>query len=218
MPAVEERPATSGVKVPSKPTEAQVKEQSVVRGGEAIMFTEKGGNDALTIGQAVNTTFGRGVLLDTGSSEHKCLSIKMKWGVIYAVSPSSIGIHVQSNGGHEDVVSMDIDEEEDEGDLSNDEDNSPKDTHYGTILESQLSVDVSAWTPKEKSLFEVAMWECDKDFTEAARIVGTKTFADCAKYYYCSWKLARSHRRWKQVRLFSSEIAEILIINPHPNS
>ena len=75
------------------------------------MFTEKGGNDALTIGQAVNTTFGR-VLLDTGSSEHKCLSIKMKWGVIYAVSPSSIGIHVQSNGGHS-VVSMDIDEEED---------------------------------------------------------------------------------------------------------
>ena len=91
--------ATSGVKAPSKPTEAQVKEQSVVRGGDAIMFTEKGGNDALTIGQAVNTIFGRGVLLDTGSSEHKCLSIKMKWGVIYAVSPSSIGIHVQNNGG-----------------------------------------------------------------------------------------------------------------------
>ena len=115
-------------------------------------------------------------------------------------------------------MSMDIDEEEDEGDLSNDEDNSPKDTHYGTILESQLSVDVSAWTPKEKSLFEVAMWECDKDFNEAARIVGTKTFADCAKYYYCSWKLARATDAGSRYGCFLLKLLRFLLLIPTLNS
>jgi hypothetical protein len=79
-----------------------------------------------------------------------------------------------------------------------DDDSTPKDTHYGSLLtatESELppvgQVEHSAanvaqalaraalrqshWLPKEKQLFEVAMYECDKDFERCSTIVKTKS-------------------------------------------
>ena len=103
------------------------------------------------------------------------------------------------------------------------DDATPKDTHYGTLLTSdttqlppigvvqQTAANVGKalasaaareghWTPEEKKTFEQAMYENDKDFERCSMFVKTKTSRDCAEYYYCHWKLARAHRRWKQVR------------------
>ena len=76
----------------------------------------------------------------------------------------------------------------------NDDDSTPKDTHYGSLLtlkESELppigtvehnptnvakalaraALRQQNWTPKEKQLFEVAMFECDKDFERCSKDV-----------------------------------------------
>jgi hypothetical protein len=193
----------SGSRAKSPATSTGGHPATAQRAGVPSLISDE--NVKLTTGQDVDSVFGSGVVLDIGKSGSDRVSIQTKWGVVHASSPTNIGICAQtSSQGDQAAVAMDLDEEKEEiasSAVSDDEDKTPKDTHYGTLLNSGRSVDVTTWTPKEKSLFEVAMWECDKDFTEAARIVGTKTFSDCAKFYYCSWKLARSHRRWKQVRL-----------------
>ena len=173
-------------------------------------------------GQLVDSIFGRGEVVDYSKSNGHYISIKLKWGVVYAASPSSIGLRRtlkagKAQTGVEEYVGAEdenrgnnsFDKDEDSDANSDDsEDKTPKDTHYGTLLNEQRSADISKWTPKEKALFEVAMWECDKDFTEAARIVRTKSSSDCAEYYYCYWKMARSHRKWKQV---SSDLVLIML-------
>ncbi len=203
--AASQSSSREGIRTPDKSSALPETEQGRV-GLSSTIKDENLKSIKLTTGQNVECIFGHGAVLGVrkGKSGNDCVSIKTDWGIIYASSPGKIGIRAQTGESSNDNGCMDVLEqnEQDHGAaLSDDEDKTPKDTHYGTLLKSGRSVDVTTWTPKEKSLFEIAMWECDKDFTEAARIVGTKTYSDCAKFYYCSWKLARSHRRWKQVRL-----------------
>ena len=123
-----------------------------------------------------------------------------------------------------------------------DDDAKLKDYHYGSLLNpkqnelppvgsvlhtpanvGQLLARAAArqrhWTPREKQAFEIAMYECDKDFETCSTVVTAAynleknaskkdqqqnskppTSRDCVEYYYCTWKLARAHRRWKQAR------------------
>ena len=87
-----------------------------------------------------------------------------------------------------------------------DEENAaPVDTHYGSLhpdpLSKELARDLNkSWKPKEKAEFERAMNELDKDFHLISKRIGTKSYRECVRYYYCVWKMMRACQKWKKGR------------------